>query len=231
MRRALCLVALVLVGCASDARERRAPPPPPADGVGRWYEVEKGDTLFALSRRFDVPVEELAEVNGLGDGSQLAVGQRLFIPTSTGGRAPVDVAVAPAPPPPEAAEPVSELSWPVDDGVLLRAWDPDGKLPHEGLLFAAPAGTEVHAAAGGEVVFVGDEGTLLGTLVIVKHPGELVTIYAHLAEVRVKKGARVARGQELGTVGESGRAESPQLHFQVRSGRTPVDPLSHLPPP
>jgi murein DD-endopeptidase MepM/ murein hydrolase activator NlpD len=130
----------------------------------------------------------------------------------------------PTPPPLPRA-----LSWPVD-GVVLRDFNKKGSPPYEGLLIAAPLGTVVTAAADGDVLFAGDQGTAYGVMVILAHGADLVTVYAHLSRVDVEKGAHVARGEALGAVGQTGRQDAPRLHFQVRRGRTPVDPLPLLPP-
>jgi murein DD-endopeptidase MepM/ murein hydrolase activator NlpD len=199
-----------------------------APAPGQWVEVKKGDTLWALARGHGVSVEEVADVNGIDPAAPILPGQRLFLPFSDG-KIPAKPKQPLARAPPTAT--LADLGWPLEHGVLLRDFSTAGALPHEGLLLAAPAGTPVLAAARGEVLFVGDEGNSFGTLVILSHGPDLLTVYAHLAAPAVQKGAQVTKGQVLGHVGMTGRAESPQLHFQVRSGRTPVDPLAHLPPP
>ena len=166
---------------------------------------------------------------GIDPAAPILPGQRLFLPFSDGKKLSAKPEQPPARAPPTAT--LADLGWPLEHGVLLRDFSTAGALPHEGLLLAAPAGTPVLAAARGEVLFVGDEGNSFGTLVIVGHGPDLLTVYAHLAAPAVRKGDQVTRGQVIGRVGTTGRAESPQLHFQVRSGRTPIDPLAHLPPP
>ncbi|HEY4221677.1 MAG TPA: M23 family metallopeptidase, partial [Myxococcota bacterium] len=96
-------------------------------------------------------------------------------------------------------------------------------------LIAAPEGTAVKAAADGAVVFAGDQGTAYGIIVVLQHAGDVVTVYGHLARADVKAGDKVSAGQALGAVGMSGGAETPRLHFQVRRGRTVVDPAPLLP--
>jgi murein DD-endopeptidase MepM/ murein hydrolase activator NlpD len=199
--------------------------------------VVPGDTLWALATSRGLTVREAAEVNGLEPPYHLAPGQRLFFPGGGLERASARAAerraaaAAPRALPPAHLPDGKRITWPLDEGVLLRTFDAEADVPHEGLMLAAPAGTPVRAAADGEVLFVGDEGTVHGTMIILRHDSELLTIYGHMGRVDVKAGERVRLGQPLGTVGESGRAESPPLHFQVRLGRRPVDPLEHLPDP
>jgi murein DD-endopeptidase MepM/ murein hydrolase activator NlpD len=221
-------LATLVGGCASTD-ERPVDGADRGDPAGRWHEVAPGDTLWSIARASDLTVEEIAEVNGLSQTDHLVPGQLLFLPSAepTDTRpAPRDTRVAT-----EAAVAEGGLSWPMERGVLLRVFAPEADLPYDGLLFAAPAGTAVRAAGDGVVVHVGDEGTSHGDMIILEHEGGLLTIYGHLDELLVRAGERVTRGQTIAQVGTTGRAESPQLHFQVRSGRKPVDPLKHLPPP
>lgn len=224
------LVGLVLLGACKAAEPARRDEEPAAPPPGSWVEVKKGDTLWRIAKRHGVTVDEVAEVNGVDPAAPIVPGQLLFLPDSS------EAAPQPAEAPAAAADEgpaatLADLGWPLEEGVLLRDFGAEGRVPYEGLMLAAPAGTPVLAAAPGEVLFVGDEGNSFGTLVIVRHGPELVTVYAHLEDTVVRRGARVTKGEVLGSVGVTGRAESPQLHFQVRAGRFAVDPLAHLPPP
>lgn len=236
MRRALAslLVGAALAsGCASTEEKPEEPEAlaPGEAPPGRWHEIEKGDTLWSLARGHGLTPDEVAEVNGISVDATLTPGQLLFLPGLPDDvSAPTKAAAAALPKPATVTEVPTTLTWPLDDGVLLRDFSTEGPLPYEGLMIAAPEGTPVLAAADGEVVHVGAEGSY-GTMVIVRHAGEVVTLYAHVDGPTVRAGDRVKRGQTIAAVGTSGRAESPQLHFQVRSGRTPVDPLTVLPPP
>lgn len=233
----LVVVAALAPAACKHTRPREAPPAAPAsegDPAGAYYEVKAGDTLWSIARAHGLPVDELVEVNGLESADHLVPGQLLFLPDTD------PLALPPAREEPAREAPTlvdtgprgsADLAWPLAEGVILRDFQPDDAVPYDGLLLAAPQGTPVLAAAAGKVLYCGDEGTAFGTLVIVEHEAGLVTVYAHLDGVEVEPGERVVRGQLVGRVGSSGTTESPQLHFQVRSGRKPTDPLAHLPPP
>lgn len=120
------------------------------------------------------------------------------------------------------------LEWPLR-GVLYGRFGRRGKEPHDGIDLAAPKGTPVRTAAPGRVVFAGEQRGY-GNLVIIDHGGELVTLYAHNHDLRVKEGQQVRARQVIATVGESGRTSGPHLHFEVRKRGLPVDPLAHLGP-
>jgi murein DD-endopeptidase MepM/ murein hydrolase activator NlpD len=95
--------------------------------------------------------------------------------------------------------------------------------PHGGTDYAVARGTPVVAANDGRVALVA-EHYFPGRLVVIDHGLGLYTLYFHLDETRVQAGQRVARGQELGTVGSTGRATGPHLHFGVQVGPARVDP-------
>jgi murein DD-endopeptidase MepM/ murein hydrolase activator NlpD len=142
---------------------------------------------------------------------------------------------APAPPRGSAAPaavrsgPVPALAWPVDGRVILSRFGakPGGRF-NDGINIRAVRGQTVRAAADGEVIYVGDAIGSFGLLMLLRHPGGIVTAYAHLDEAIARRGDRVARGQPIGRAGQSGAVSEPQLQFQVRQGRKPVDPLPYL---
>jgi|GEM_PF-3581311 len=130
---------------------------------------------------------------------------------------------------PEGWTPVEgDLLWPARGRVSSRFGgriDPirGGWKMHNGVDIAAPIGTDVWAAADGEVVYAGWMGTA-GIVVVLRHEG-LETRYYHLSVVTVTKGQAVRRGELIGRVGSTGASTGPHLHFETRVGGEPVDPL------
>ena len=104
----------------------------------------------------------------------------------------------------------------------------DGR-PHEGIDLPAPVGTPVFAAADGQVAYAGNGIRGYGNLVVIKHPGDLLTVYAHNSLLLVAQGQPVRAGDRIALVGQSGRATGPHLHFEVRTGQIPRNPMSFLP--
>lgn len=119
--------------------------------------------------------------------------------------------------------------WPVRGRIISGFGSKPNGSSNEGINFAVPEGTEVKAAEGGVVAYAGNELKGYGNLVLVRHAGGWVTAYAHASEIMVKRGDVVRRGQVIAKSGKSGNVDSPQLHFEVRRGATPVDPMQHLP--
>jgi murein DD-endopeptidase MepM/ murein hydrolase activator NlpD len=133
-------------------------------------------------------------------------------------------AVAPAEEdkPSDAAHP--EFRWPAR-GRIIQGFASGG---NDGINIAVPEGTAVKAAEVGTVVYAGNELKGYGNLVLIRHPNGFVSAYAHNGEVSVKRGDHVARGQSIAKSGQSGNVASPQLHFELRKGATPVDPTNYL---
>jgi lipoprotein NlpD len=122
------------------------------------------------------------------------------------------------------------FAWPAT-GRLLTRFGPSGKgLVNQGVNIALPKGTDIKAAADGVVAYVGDGVNAYGGLILIRHGSGWATAYGHAQELLVSRGQAVKRGQLIGRSGQSGFADQPQLHFEIRQNSRPVDPLKHLPP-
>lgn len=188
--------------------------------------AQAGERLDALAARFRVPLEDLEELNGLAAADTLAPGQRVFVPEPerVGARPP-----ARAPGVVPAALPIA-LAWPLEGGSLSSRFGRRGSGVHEGLDLVAAAGTPVLAAAAGVVIYAGSGVRGYGNLVLLRHRGGVVTVYAHNRRNHVREGQGVRRGEVIAEVGRTGRASANHLHFELRRGEEPIDPLPYLPP-
>lgn len=117
-----------------------------------------------------------------------------------------------------------EFRWPAR-GRIIQGFSSGG---NDGINIAVPEGTQVKAAEGGVVAYAGSELKGYGNLVLIRHPNGFVSAYAHNGELDVKRGDQVKRGQTIAKSGQSGNVGSPQLHFELRKGSTPVDPTRYL---
>jgi murein DD-endopeptidase MepM/ murein hydrolase activator NlpD len=143
--------------------------------------------------------------------------------------------VAPAADPlPETAptgttgNPSVSMRWPVRGKVIQGFGPKTTGGQNDGINVAVPEGTPIKAAEDGVVAYAGNELKGYGNLVLVRHSNGFVTAYAHASELSVKKGETIKRGQVIGKAGSTGNVTSPQLHFEVRKGATPVDPAQYL---
>jgi murein DD-endopeptidase MepM/ murein hydrolase activator NlpD len=124
----------------------------------------------------------------------------------------------------DAAGTEPEFRWPAR-GRIIQGFKAGG---NDGINISVPAGTSVRAAENGVVVYSGDGLKGYGNLVLIKHPNGFVTAYGNNGELDVKRGDKVTRGQVIAKSGDTGNVNSPQLHFELRKGSTPVDPTSYL---
>jgi lipoprotein NlpD len=233
-RESLALLSLsATLGCATAGGDN---PPMHTDLPGTWYMVEPGDTPVSIAKRARIPLDDLLEINGLRRNDPLEPGRPIFLYGSAQGIAKAEPSLAPpaaAPEPAPKPEPpgkVAPLRWPLAAPRVTSRFGRRWGRPHEGIDMAAPIGTPVYAAAAGTVLYSGDRVRGYGNMVVLKHSGGLVTVYAHNSVVLVKTGEAVAMGQEIARVGDTGRSTAPHLHFEVRRRDVPVDPIPFLPP-
>jgi murein DD-endopeptidase MepM/ murein hydrolase activator NlpD len=133
--------------------------------------------------------------------------------------------------PAKAAETTSALPtfrWPVRGRVITTYGAKTNGKQNDGINVAVPEGTPVKAAEDGVVAYSGNELKGYGNLVLIRHSNGYVTAYAHASELMVKRGDTIKRGQVIAKSGQSGEVGSPQLHFEIRKGSSPVDPLQFL---
>ncbi|MDQ6432936.1 peptidoglycan DD-metalloendopeptidase family protein [Mesorhizobium sp. LHD-90] len=248
---------------SNEAKPAKAEPVKAAAAKGA-YTVESGDTLSKIARKTGVSVTALKAANGMEDGI-LKIGQTLKVPaageaavakavpavdpvaTSAVPAAPKKVAqgetvaaIAPAKKDDkvieqaeksEAAAPnstgIDRMRWPVR-GKVISGYGKGGGADKDGIDIAVPEGTPVKAAENGVVIYAGDGLKEFGNTVLVRHENGLVTVYGHASELKVQRGQKVKRGDEIAVSGMSGNANAPKLHFEVRKNSAPVDPSTYL---
>ncbi|MGH6679896.1 MAG: peptidoglycan DD-metalloendopeptidase family protein [Bradyrhizobium sp.] len=128
----------------------------------------------------------------------------------------------------EATGALPSFQWPVHGRVIASYGAKTNGRVNEGINLAVPDGTPIRAAEAGVVAYAGNELKGYGNLVLLRHPNGYVTAYANASKLLVKRGDKVRRGQVIAKSGETGAVKSPQLHFEIRKGSKPVDPLRLL---
>ncbi len=227
--------------------------------AGLYHRIAAGETGIAIARAYGVSWTDMVALNVLEAPYVLRSGQYLRLPDAaslpdidvppvtrpgsftlniddivTGGQpavAAADVAASRgfATPVTGPASFAGTFGWPLAGTLLSRFGAKGDGQVNDGVDLGAPLGTPVKAATDGVVVYAGSEIGVYGGLVLIDHGGGWISAYGHLGRLDVKRGVRVARGQVIGGVGETGYVETPQLHFELRRDRKPVDPLTHLP--
>lgn len=220
-------------------------------GIARAYGVDWGEviTINALSepyilrvgQRLRLPAHAKAQrpgsidvasraaafqldIDDIATGSQPALGPKgAAAVASAAPRKPVTTAIA------TPAAFTGRFVWPLS-GRIINKFGPlaPGKI-NDGINIAAPKGTPIHAAANGVVAYAGDQIAVYGGLILIDHGSGWVSAYGHAGQIDVQRGQAVKAGDIIGRSGASGQVQTPQLHFQLRKNRAPVDPLKQLP--
>jgi murein DD-endopeptidase MepM/ murein hydrolase activator NlpD len=131
----------------------------------------------------------------------------------------------------KTAEPTGAMPafrWPVRGRVIAGFGSKPNGTQNDGINLAVPEGTPIKAADDGVVAYAGNELKGYGNLVLIRHSNGFVSAYAHASELMVKRGDTIKRGQVIAHAGQTGNVTSPQLHFEIRKGSTPVDPTPYL---
>ena len=216
--------------------------------VTRYHTVIHGDTLYSISRNYNVDVTTLSKLNNLQEPYALRIGQKLALPASVSASnkisnessvvspkvttsrvsTPVQPSSSSSQPKPTAYR-KNKFAWPLK-GTIISRYGAIGKgRSNDGINIKAALGTIVKAADTGKVAYAGNELKGFGNLILIQHDDGWITAYAHNSSFLVKKGQRVQKGTPIAKVGSSGSVNTPQLHFEVRSGKKPLNPLAYLP--
>jgi murein DD-endopeptidase MepM/ murein hydrolase activator NlpD len=177
------------------------------------YYVKKGESLWSISRNYNVKLESIIAANSISDASKISAGQQLRIPNV-----------------PWARLSIANFIWPVRG----RISSPYGvrvlngrKEFHAGIDIGGPTGTNIVAAESGRVSYTGYMRGY-GNVIILSHDRGYSTVYGHNLVNLVKKGQYVKRGSIIGKVGRTGNASGSHLHFEIRLSGKPVNPLPYL---
>ena len=134
--------------------------------------------------------------------------------------------------PPAATKPdtaaINRLRWPAKGRIISGFGQRADGTHNDGINVAVPQGADVHAAEDGEVAYAGSELKGYGNLILIRHDNGWVTAYAHADTMMVKRGDKIRRGDVIAKAGRTGQVDQPQLHFELRQGSKPVDPLPYL---
>ena len=211
------------------------------DPDARWVRVEKGDSLYAISRRYDISINELAQLNQLKKPYTIHPGQTIFLKplrSSTTVKKPATKTTRSSTAKPKTSAPSRSQStayqWPKTvrwqkpaNGKIIKKFNRN-KSDAKGIDIAGKRGDPVLASAGGKVVYSGNGLISYGNLIIIKHNKTYLSAYAYNERLLVKEGDVVKAGQKIATMGNKEKS-SPQLHFEIRRNGKPVDPLRYLP--
>jgi murein DD-endopeptidase MepM/ murein hydrolase activator NlpD len=215
--------------------------------------VAAGETLTKIAHQYGKSIADIAKANNILPYAKVSIGDRIIIPGARISSAAPEAepaankAVASAAPAQSAsmvtpaaetpgtdttakatAEPTPGFRWPVRGRIIAGFGPKPNGQQNDGIDVAVPENTPIKAAEDGVVAYAGNELKGYGNLVLVRHPNGYVTAYAHAKELLVKRGDQIKRGEVIAKSGQSGNVDAPQLHFEVRKGSAPVDPMQFL---
>jgi len=214
----ISLLFLGIAGCASAPTYTRPVAPAAQTMPGIYHRIEKGQTLWRVSRIYGVDLEELVRVNRIADAKAIEIGQQVFIPNR----------LKPASQPAKDSD-SEDFIWPVRGKVIFPFGQTYNNMLNKGINIQPYGSWEVLASRSGRVVFTADDFIGFGKTVIIEHTGGLFTVYARNSALFVKPGDNVQKGMLIAKAGASGRDRNTYLHFEVRRGAIPQNPLFYLP--
>lgn len=229
----LIIFITITIGCAVE--------------LGVRHTVREGETLWSVSRAYDVRMEAIMRANGINNARQVESGMKLVIPGVVEEKVSGDERRAKAPDweqemsgdaksssgGNDEVPPSSEIDfspvWPVK-GRLIQRFRSRDKAAGRGIRIEAPLGSKIKAIETGNIKLAGqwDAEEALGKIIIIYHNQEFASVYAHLDNLTVSEGESVERGQIIGEVGKSGMVDKPQCYLEIRYNLVPKDPMLFL---
>ncbi len=206
----------LLSGCVNVQYSR--PLPGQSSGAPRsgiYHTVQKGQTLWRISRLYNIDLAELISVNNISDAVSMEIGQQIFIP-QTYARSSQDSGVS-----------FEDFIWPLKGRLITRFQEIRDNMINKGIDIRPESGSEVLASRSGKVVFLHNNFNGFGKTIIVEHFDGFLTVYTGFNEVFIKLGDNVRKGQAIAKMGFSG-SQNNFLHFEIRKGHTPQNPVFYL---
>ena len=213
----LILIFLGLAGCVTAPQYTGPSLPVLAQGVGGVYHrVEAGQTLWRISKLYTVDIDEIIRLNHISESSTIEIGQLLLIPNR----------LRPQNIPLKSSR--DDFIWPLKGRVIGSFGFTYRNLINKGINIAVPAGSDILATRSGRVVFYASNFGNYGKTIIIDHGDGFCSVYSRIAEVFVQPGESVQRGALVGRVGTTTRDKNSYLHFEIRKGALPQNPLFYL---
>lgn len=245
-------------GVVTSAAPARRSAPASVSRSGGVHRVQSGDTVFSIARRYGVHHSKIIEDNNLKNPNDIKLGQVLNVPGSSQNagqsgqrrvaalqnqarsvqsrpvtknaaatKQKVAKRTSSALPKPDARS-QGRFRWPVRGRIISTFGPGKNGVHNDGINVAVPSGTSVKAAENGVVAYAGNELKGYGNLVLIRHSDDWVSAYAHNEQLLVKRGDKVKRGQVISKAGRSGSVKQPQVHFELRRGSKPVNPMRYM---
>lgn len=202
---------IFVFGCATVPS---GSPAPQSLSAANYHCIQKGETLWRISKIYGVDLDELIRINRISDSTKIEPGQKIFL----GEKAKSDVY--------SSAE---DFSWPVKGRIIADYGQVFGNMANKGINIAGNAGADVTASRSGRVVFYAPVFDDFGKTIIIDHGDGFLTVYARNSEVFVRPGDIVKKGTAIAKIGAAGRDKNTYLHFEIRKKYLAQNPGFYLP--
>lgn len=208
--------SLYLAGCATisftpiKTQQRNLP--------GVYHRVEKGQTLWRISKLYNVELEELMKINRISDTSNIEINQMLFIP-QTHQQSPTAGNITSA----------EDFTWPLKGKIIAGFGQQTNNMINNGLNIQAYNDSDVVAARSGKVIFCSENFLNFGKTIIIDHGDGFSSVYTGNTKVIVKTGDTINKGTAIAQIRKTGKSQNTYLHFEIRKGYTPQNPNFYLP--
>jgi len=207
---------ILLSGCATTPYIK---PAAPAGVPGIYHKVVRGETLWRISKRYNVDLTEIVRVNRISDAATIDTGQLIFIPHGQKSQ------YLPIP----AKSPAEDFLWPVRGKVITTFGQTFNNTLNKGLNVQCYRSLDVVASRSGKIVFYDDDFKTFGKTIIIDHGDGFSTVYARNSQVFSRIGDYVSKGALIAKAGSTDRDRNIYLHFEIRKGHIPQNPYFYLP--
>jgi murein DD-endopeptidase MepM/ murein hydrolase activator NlpD len=213
----LILMVIGIAGCSTVPPYTGPSLPVSAQGAGgAHHRVEAGQTLWKISKLYDVDIDDIIRLNHISEDAAIEIGQVLLIPNRL---RPQNISIKSS---------GDDFIWPLRGRVISGFGFTYRNLINKGINIQAPAGSAILATRSGRVVFYSTSFGNYGKTVIIDHGDGLCSVYSRISEIFVQSGENVQRGALVGRVGASSRDKNFYLHFEIRKGAISQNPLFYL---
>lgn len=185
---------------------------------GIYHRVERGETLWRISKKYNIDLDEIVKINRIPDATAIEVGQLIFIP-----REKTKQAIT------KSYSSGEDFGWPVKGRVISTFGQTFNDMINKGMNIQKHKGADIIASRSGKVVFYSSEFEYFGKTIIIDHGDGFLTVYAKIDEALVKAGEYVQKGNVIAKVGSLGNDKDGYLHFQIRKGYIAQNPYFYLP--
>jgi murein DD-endopeptidase MepM/ murein hydrolase activator NlpD len=182
--------------------------------------VARGETLWRISKIYNVDLDELAKVNHISDASSIETGQLIFLPYRQKQQ---------AMPLADKNSSFEDFIWPIKGRVISSFGQTFHNMVNKGINIQPSANLDVLASRNGKVIFYASDFGGFGKTIIIDHGDGFSTVYARNSEVFVKINDNIKKGDVIAKAGTAGRDKNLYLHFEIRKGHIPRNPYFYLP--